>query len=235
MRRLERGGKTMSKPGVVIAIASEKGGVGKSTLAASLAAHWHAVGYRVLAVDLDPQGTLQDWAAVAESNEISCPSVVGIADSVRSAVPPLAESHDVTLLDCPGRMGRRLAGALMIADFVLTPVPPGAPDAWALERVLEKIGEAQELRPDLRAAVVVNRAIRTRVARATIEALDGVEGVEHCPVRVGNRAAIAEAIAAGSGVTVAGSGSQAALEVRRLATWLELQVGLEPEEATHAA
>ncbi|MEQ8457066.1 MAG: ParA family protein [Sandaracinaceae bacterium] len=226
----------MSNPaGAIVAVVSEKGGVGKSTIAASLAAHWHNLGLKVLAVDLDPQGTLQDWAAIAEANGVDGPAVIGIADTVRSAVPPLAQSHDITVLDCPGRMGRRLAGALMIADCAVVPVPPGAPDAWALGRVLEKIGEAQELRPDLRAAVVVNRAIRTRVAQATVEALANVDGVEHCPVQVGNRAAIAEAIAAGTGVTVTAGGSTAGLEIRRLATWLEDVIGIEPTEATHAA
>lgn len=227
----------MTEPaGTIIAVVSEKGGVGKSTIAASLATHWHHQGRRVLAVDLDPQGTLQDWAAIAERSELGGPAVIGIADTVRTTVPPLAASHDITILDCPGRMGRRLAGALMIADCAIVPVPPGAPDAWALGRVLEKIGEAQELRPDLRAAVVVNRAIRTRVARATIEALDGVDGVEHCPVQIGNRAAVAEAIAAGTGVTVHSGGSVAASEVRRLAVWLEDLIGLEPaEDVDHAA
>lgn len=226
----------MTEPaGTVVAVVSEKGGVGKSTLAASLAAHWHHRGLRVLAVDLDPQGTLQDWAAIAESSGTKGPAVIGIADNVRTTVPPLAASHDVTVLDCPGRMGRRLAGALMIADCAVIPVPPGAPDAWALGRVLEKIGEAQELRPELRAAVVINRAIRTRVAQATLEALAELDGVEHCPVQIGNRAAIAEAIAAGTGVTVSAGGSTAGIELRRLADWLEDVVGIELEDVINAA
>ena len=100
----------MSNPaGAIVAVVSEKGGVGKSTIAASLAAHWHNLGLKVLAVDLDPQGTLQEWAAIAEANGVDGPAVIGIADTVRSAVPPLAQSHDITVLDCPGRMGRRLS------------------------------------------------------------------------------------------------------------------------------
>jgi len=225
----------MDPAGTVVAVVSEKGGVGKSTLAASLAAHWHHRGLRVLAVDLDPQGTLQDWAAIAETAGLEGPAVIGIADNVRTTVPPLAASHDITILDCPGRMGRRLAGALMIADCAVVPVPPGAPDAWALGRVLEKISEAQELRPDLRAAVVVNRAIRTRVAQATVEALADVDGVEHCPVQIGNRAAIAESIAAGTGVTVNAGGTTAGTEIRRLADWLEEVIGIEFADVTHAA
>jgi cellulose biosynthesis protein BcsQ len=41
----------------VITLASRKGGVGKSTLTAHLAAYAHLIGRRCLIVDADPQGS----------------------------------------------------------------------------------------------------------------------------------------------------------------------------------
>ena len=45
----------------VITLASRKGGAGKSTLTAQLAAQAKAQGRRVLVIDADPQGSLKLW------------------------------------------------------------------------------------------------------------------------------------------------------------------------------
>ena len=45
----------------VITLASRKGGAGKSTLTAHLAACAHAAGRRCLVIDADPQGSLTLW------------------------------------------------------------------------------------------------------------------------------------------------------------------------------
>ena len=42
----------------VITLATSKGGVGKSSLGRSLAAHWFTVGHKPALVDADPQRTL---------------------------------------------------------------------------------------------------------------------------------------------------------------------------------
>jgi len=42
----------------VITVAQQKGGAGKTTLAAHLAVAWSAMGWRVALIDVDPQGSL---------------------------------------------------------------------------------------------------------------------------------------------------------------------------------
>lgn len=55
--------------GYVLTVASEKGGVGKTTLSVNLAASLAARGHRVLAVDLDPQGNTTQHVGVDDDGE----------------------------------------------------------------------------------------------------------------------------------------------------------------------
>ena len=167
-----------------------------------------------------PQGTAIQWAEVSEAAGVRGPSVIAAGDNLRTALGPLVAQHDVTVIDTPGRMGRRLAAAMMLADLVLVPAAPSTADVWALGGLLDTLEQAREVRPDLRAALVVNRADgRTRIGKASTDALAGVTDLERCPVTIATRVAFPEALAAGQGVTAHAPGSIAALELRKLADW----------------
>jgi chromosome partitioning protein len=78
-------------PGVarVIAIANQKGGVGKSTTAVSLGAALADIGFRVLVVDLDPQGNASTGLGIRhEAREISVYDVIVSEASVTDAIVP---------------------------------------------------------------------------------------------------------------------------------------------------
>ena len=53
----------------VITLASRKGGVGKSTLTAHLAAYANKASRRCLLIDADPQGSLALWHCLRKSGE----------------------------------------------------------------------------------------------------------------------------------------------------------------------
>ena len=78
---------TNGKPGRVIAIVNQKGGVGKTTSTINLGASLAAAGKRVLLVDFDPQGALS----------------VGLGVKVNEAKPTVYElimsKQDVTFED----------------------------------------------------------------------------------------------------------------------------------------
>ncbi len=131
-------------PGVarIVAIANQKGGVGKSTTAVSLGAALAEIGYRILVVDLDPQGNASTGMGIRhEHRSVTSYDVIVAERPVRDAivhspVPGLdaipstidlagAEIELVSAFSREGRLKRGLAGVSEGAyDFIFLDCPP---------------------------------------------------------------------------------------------------------------
>jgi len=131
-------------PGIarVIAIANQKGGVGKSTTAVSLGASLADLGYRVLVVDLDPQGNASTGLGIRhEAREITVYDVIvseaSVDDAiVRTPVPHLsalpstidlagAEIELVSQFSRETRLKKALTTIREgVYDFILVDCPP---------------------------------------------------------------------------------------------------------------
>jgi len=206
---------------MIISLAGQKGGSGKSTIAVHLASEWHRRGQRVLLVDADPQATALTWSEVASEHGHGGPDTIALGDNLRTALPGVAEGYDMVVIDCPGRKAsKRQVGALIVSDVALLPSGPSTPDVWALAESVEVVEQVRELRPDLRVGIVVNRRTPTNEGRTAREAFS-VMPYPVLEVELGQRVAFSEALAAGLGVTAYAGGSAAAVELRRLVDNIE--------------
>src|SRR6266545_4591343 len=118
----------------IVAIAGQKGGVGKTTIAVALAAEAVARGLKVLLVDADTQRSARQWgdAAIAAGNP--APTIIEMTATMAQPgqLPALVGQYDLTVIDCPGRHDATQGAALMLADVVILPCGPSSVDGWAL-------------------------------------------------------------------------------------------------------
>lgn len=211
---------------MIVAMAGQKGGSGKSTTAICVAAEALARGLRVLLVDSDPQGTCRTWGAVALEAGRVAPTVVAMVGAHLhrpGQLQGLLGNYDLAVIDCPPRQSDTQRAAMMVADLVVLPSGPSSGDVWALEESAVLVQEAQRVRPELRAAALLTRAVRGSVlGRGGRAALASV-GLPVLKSRLGFRLAFQEAPTFGLGVVEYAPKSEAAAEVRALVD--ELGIG----------
>ena len=168
----------MSAP-TLIALISQKGGSGKTTVAMQLAAGLALAGYRVALADLDPQESASRWAESAPPDAPFPAQLVrlqGKAKDMAKTLKPVANGVDVVVMDCPPSIEVPLAmSALELCDLSLVPVVPSPSDLWATRGIERLILDRQRKRPALRGALLPNRVMRTSLAGDVLDVLQDFE------------------------------------------------------------
>jgi chromosome partitioning protein len=184
---------------MIVAVLTQKGGAGKTTVALHLAGELERQGASVLLIDADPQGSALDWTEQrARDGRPRLFGIVGLArETLHREVPELARPVDHVVIDGPPRTASLVRSAMLAADLVLIPIQPSAFDVWATQAVLELIREASAYKPQLRGIFVVNRrVIGTRIAREVRRAI-GDLGIPALNASLAQRVIFAETAGTG--------------------------------------
>ncbi len=202
-----------------IAIISQKGGAGKTTLALHLAAAAHDAGRVALIIDTDPQATASQWAAWRQD---APPEVIDSPPPRLAAKVDQAKGQgaDFIVIDTPPHADSAARAAVEIADLVLIPCRPSAFDLSAIQTTAKLV---QLLK---KPAFVVFTAGSPNAPRVYQEAGELVEsfGTPACPIQIPDRAAFRHASAEGRTVMEFEPIGKAAEDIRHIYTWVCQQV-----------
>lgn len=214
----------------VIAILSQKGGVGKTTLATCLAVAAEADGKVVAVLDLDPQATASFWSDErASQHELDSPVVTSL-QAVRLK-PVIAAARkagtDVVIID-GAAVARDVAHeAASYADLVLIPTKAAVFDTMSMTHTLDVVRQL-----DKPAAVVLTFASPQGQEKADTEQTVGLLGAEFCPVTIGNRKAFFRAQSTGLAVQEYEPKGAAAQEIAALYTYTSIRLYGSAKEPT---
>ena len=203
-----------------IAIISQKGGAGKTTLAVHLAVAAIVSGKTVAMIDLDPQASATSWKDLRKEDT---PAVVATPVSRLSHVLETAARHgaDIAIIDTAPHSESAALAAARAADLILIPCRPAILDLKAIGLTIDLATLAGKL------AQVVFNAVPPRDSLAD-EAMIAVASykVPIAPVRICQRAAYVHALTNGQTAQEYDPSSKAAEEIEHLYKWTCKQVRL---------
>ena len=156
---------------MVISVINQKGGVCKSTTAASVGAYLSRKGSRVLFVDLDPQGNLSDNLGAQDGStaldlltgKTATPqttpagdiipaaedlSLIGNGDipptALKTSLQPLKRKYDYVILDTPPALSIITLNALAASDKVIIPAQADTKSLKGIARLYQTISAVKD-------------------------------------------------------------------------------------------
>lgn len=199
----------------VLAILSQKGGAGKTTLAVNLAVQAELSGKATAIVDLDPQASATGWG---DSRNDESPAVVSSQAARLPNVLKAAKDAGARLIiidSAPHSESTALAAA-RAADFVLIPCRPAILDLRAISDTIDVVRLAK-----VPGAVVLN-AVPPRGQSIAMDAEQAIASydIPVVPIHIGQRAAFVHSLTAGLTVQQYEPHGKASQEIENLYKWL---------------
>jgi len=138
---------------MIITVAHQKGGVGKSTIATNL-----AVEMQLPIFDLDSQHSCYLFSLLRKEEQgktlqVFTPETVGEIEQILKSI-----DHNKVIIDSGGYDNDLNRFALLVSDIVITPVSPSQIEVFGLLKFAGIVEEAKKHNPSLKVYVLINNA-----------------------------------------------------------------------------
>lgn len=208
-----------------VAMVTQKGGAGKSTLAACLAVAAQEAGERVFLIDMDPQKSLTKWCRHREDPNLRVEAVSPA--KLPDALAALERGRvTIVIIDTPAGESSASEAAIKAADLCLIPARPAIFDIWSSEATRGKIKTlGKEFAFVLNQCPPMQESQRVQDGSAALESMGGL-----LRPLIASRVAYQEAARQGLGATEIDEDGKAGEEIRQL--WLSLKKRLGKNKIT---
>ncbi len=178
---------------MIISIANQKGGVGKTTIATHFACIAAAEGLKTLLIDADLQRSSMRFREFRPEDRAQFQAVSITGPTIHRDVTGF--DADRIFIDVGGRYDKMFRSAFTRSQAALIPVCPSAYDIWSMEDVLRILDELQ-LSQDIKVGIIFNlvqpNTIVTREALETMTEISQEFNIHVLETRLYNRVAFKE-------------------------------------------
>lgn len=215
-----------------LALVSQKGGAGKTTLALHLAVAAHRAGLQVAIADLDPQSSAWKWSERRKEHPEAVVTSAEQLDHLKGQAA--AGGLDLLIIDSAPHADRPALVACKAADLVLIPCRASILD-------IDAIGQTHDLTTIARKpSWVVFNACNTSTEFDLEEARGGLQerGIPVYPRAIYQRVSFSRGFIPGKTAVEIEPGGRAANEIEDLFKWVAAEIGIEipaPFSGTEAA
>ena len=215
----------------IITMASRKGGAGKSTLTAHLAALCHQAGHRTVVIDADPQGSLTLWHSLRPDRQPDLRS--GARGIERALAHAMVDGYEWAFIDTAASMWVVAQEAIRAATMVLIPARPGFFDLNAVRETVAAARERNKPYAVVLNATPVKRDDKEAPAVVQSRAFFDTLGIPVWAGQVSQRTGFVLTLAAGASISEVAPELVAGTEITGL--WSAVERSVAAINAAHAA
>ncbi|CNI57186.1 ParA family protein [Yersinia ruckeri] len=140
---------------MIIVIGSQKGGVGKSTLAVNIGGYLLEKGHSVMIVDADDQQSVMSWYNDRDEGRQRLP-VVSASGNIKNTLFELDKHYDYVIADTAGRDSQELRSGLLAANIFITPIRPSQMDLDTVSHISNVFNTALDYNETAKGYVLLN-------------------------------------------------------------------------------